>query len=125
MRAIPEARGFTLIEVVIALGILGIVVLAAVKNASDGIAGTAAMRDRILASIVAENRAIEDAIGLTPPVLGLTEGVAEMAGRTWAWTRRTSSTSDPGVYRVDFDVRLSVDAESLASLTILQSAPND
>ncbi len=114
--------GFTLIEVVVALAILGIVVVTIVKNTTDGIVSTGAVRDRVLAGIVAENRMIEETLAEPPPPIGTTEGVEVLANRSWTWSRRLAATPDPGLLRLEIDVRDADAKEVLASLSALRGS---
>lgn len=52
-------RGFTLIEMVVALAILGLVAVAVIRLASENAKTSHHVENRLLAGIVAENLAVE------------------------------------------------------------------
>jgi general secretion pathway protein I len=97
--------GFTLIEVLIAVFVLGFALSAIVASTGQYAANAAVMRDKTLALWVAHNRLTE--IGLEPawPAVGKSDGDEELAGVEWRWDVTVSETPDPRVRRVDITVR--------------------
>jgi general secretion pathway protein I len=101
----PVRRGFTLIEVLIAVFVLGFALSALVASTGQYAANAAVMRDKTLALWVAHNRLTE--IGLEPawPAVGKSDGDEELGGVEWRWDATVSETPDPRVRRVDITVR--------------------
>ncbi|HET7922781.1 MAG TPA: type II secretion system minor pseudopilin GspI [Gammaproteobacteria bacterium] len=97
-------RGFTLIEVLIALAVLAIAMLAVIGTAGTGTRSAAELRDETWAHWVAMNEMTALRVAPTWPALGKQDGDADMAGRKWHWQVNVITTSDPDLLRVDIDV---------------------
>lgn len=97
-------RGFTLLEMLVALAVLSLGALALLNLAGENTRTAGALEARLFAGIVAENRAAEALTAAAPPVLGAERGVDEMGLRRWRWTRQVSRTGDPSMLRVDVRV---------------------
>jgi general secretion pathway protein I len=102
--AAPALRGFTLIEVLIALVVvaLGIGALLSTLTASAG--SVADMRDRSFAEWVALNRISEVRLQRQRPEVGTTDGEAEFGGSRWQWRQEVSDPEMAGMLRVDVSV---------------------
>ena len=103
-------RGFTLLEVLVALAIVATALAALVRAGSDNATTAVYLRDKSLAEWVALNRIAELRLEREWPSPGTREGEARMAERTWNWTVEVSETFDPDVRRADVTVR-AADAE--------------
>lgn len=101
----PRAeRGFTLLEIIIALAI-AVLGIAAVAKATGGAATVAAeTRERTLAVWVAGNRLSELRITRSWPAPGSADAVRTMGGRTWYLTQTVSGTPNEDLRRVDVAV---------------------
>lgn len=100
----PADRGFTLLEVVIALAIAALGI-AAVAKATGGAATVATeTRERMLAVWVGGNRLSELRIIRAWPAAGNYDMVRSMGGRTWYLTQTVSGTPNDDVRRVDIVV---------------------
>jgi general secretion pathway protein I len=102
---VSRGRGFTLIEVLVALAIVAIG-MAAVLGALTSSANTSAyMRDKTFAQWVALNQiALLRLSGQMTPT-GNSDGDTDFAGRKWHWRREVTATQVPGVVRIDVKVR--------------------
>lgn len=111
-------RGFTLIEVLVALAILA-VALAAASRASAMMADSSAeLRERLLASWVAQNRLAELQARRAWPDAGIREGEVEQAGVRMVWREAVSATQNRAFRRVEISVAAAGrDARALARLT--------
>lgn len=114
----PDQRGFTLVEVVVALAIVAIGMLAVFKTIGDTVHNVTHLRDRTFASWVADNRITEIRISGEMPSVDQTAGEVEFAGRRWHWITKVSQTQVPGLRRIDVSVRRDDDPEN-ASLVAL------
>jgi general secretion pathway protein I len=100
-----ESRGFTLLEVLVAVFVLGFALAAIIASTGRYAANAQILRGKTLALWVAHNRLTE--IGLEPawPTIGKSDGDEELAGIEWRWDVTVSETPDPRVRRVDIAVR--------------------
>jgi general secretion pathway protein I len=103
-----RSRGFTLVEVMVALAIVAIAVPSLLFTLDQQIDGTAYLRDRSMAQIVASNRLSELRLALRggqATLQGTLNGQEELAGRDWFWRVSTIATEVPGLSRVEIRVR--------------------
>jgi general secretion pathway protein I len=110
-----NARGFTLIEVLIALAILAIALSAAIRASSVAVDSANETKLRTLATWIAQNRIAELRTGPQPGI-GETTGRATMANVEFAWTQRVSSTPNSAFRKVEVAVLRPGNAQSLVSL---------
>jgi len=106
--ASSRRRGFTLVEVMVALAIVAIAVPSLLFTLDQQIDGTAYLRDRSLAQVVASNRLRELRLALRggrATLQGTLNGRVELAGRDWFWRVRSIATEVPGLSRVEIRVR--------------------
>lgn len=111
-----RSGGFTLLEILVALAILAIALSAILKATAEGVGHAGYLRDRTLASWVAQNRINELLLETAWPARGVSEGRSRLAERDWQWKVRVSDTTDPDLRRLDVSVRLLGQAEPLAEL---------
>lgn len=110
--------GFTLIEVLIALAIFAIGVMAAQRALGVATGGVDDLKARLLAGWVAQNRLTEMRISGKFAGLGTNDGEATMAGRQFYWREETKATPNPLFRRVDVKVFAARDdAHALAQLS--------
>jgi general secretion pathway protein I len=103
---LPTRRGFTLIEVLVALAVAAIglaAVLAIVTNTANAAAG---VRERTFAAWIAANRIAETRLSNSFPSVDRTSGNVEFAGARWVWEQTVTQTEIPGMRRLDVRVRL-------------------
>ncbi|HEX7116755.1 MAG TPA: type II secretion system minor pseudopilin GspI [Steroidobacter sp.] len=111
--------GFTLIEVIVALVVVSLGMLAVIQAVGQTASNTAYLREKTLAHWVAMNRLTEVRLQRTAPPVDKTSDEVEMAGRRWRWTMTVTQTPVETIRRIDIRVR---DAEadedsSLATVT--------
>ncbi|MEJ1340406.1 MAG: type II secretion system minor pseudopilin GspI [Candidatus Sedimenticola sp. (ex Thyasira tokunagai)] len=104
MNRYPIQKGFTLIEVVVALAVLTIAMTALIKAAGSNAANQTYLEERTFASWVAVNHLNAARISDEQRVPGSFQGSETMAGREWRWHLQTSTTSDPQVLRAEIEV---------------------
>jgi general secretion pathway protein I len=107
-----KARGFTLIEVLVALAIV-VIGMSALLGAMTSAADTSIyLRDKMFAEWIALNRVEEVRLQFKKPGKGKSDGEIEYAGRKWRWEQEVLETEVPGILRVDVKVRPAGMAES-------------
>jgi type II secretion system protein I len=105
-----RARGFTLIEVLVALAIVAFG-MAAVLEAMTSSAETALyLQSKTFAEWVALNRIETVRLSGAVPSVGSSNDTIEYAGRNWEWRQKVSAAKIadvliPGMVQIDVDVR--------------------
>lgn len=97
-------RGFTLIEVLVALAIFGVVALTLLTTSRDQTRQAAAIEDRLLAHWIALNTLTDLQAGNEYLEVGSTDTTAVMAGRDWFVTIAVSPTPSSSVRHLDISV---------------------
>jgi len=110
--------GFTLIEVLVALAIVSIALLAALRAAGQGTSNVEALRARLLAGWVAENVLAEQRARGEWPSTGLQRGTQRQGGIEFAWREEIIATPNARFRRVDIRVFAAPgEAQQLSHLT--------
>src|SRR5215468_2789559 len=78
-------RGFTLVEVLVALAILAVALAAGFRSVAQTSASATVLKARTLALWVAENRLAAAQLESPAPAIGEREGTQEQAGATFSW----------------------------------------
>ena len=119
MRPTAEA-GFTLIELLVALAVFSLAALALLNVSGENVRTASFIENRVLAGVVADNRAVEILTAPEPPPIGTGAGQETVGGRAWRWTRRVSPTADPQLLRVDIVVAAPDSSKTLAEVTVFR-----
>ncbi|MFW2373974.1 MAG: type II secretion system minor pseudopilin GspI [Gammaproteobacteria bacterium] len=105
------SRGFTLIEILVALAIIAIALGALIKASGSHTASVAYLKQKSIAHWVAMNEIAELQIKKTWPGKGEKKGSTEMAGHEWFWLRELKETVNDDTQQVSFTVYLDEDHE--------------
>lgn len=117
-------RGFTLLEVLIALAVLGIALGAVIQSIGTNASHAGYLREKTVAHWVAMNRVAEIQSLNQWPAAGTTRGTEEMAGNEWHWRLTVVDSGVEGVRRIEVEVRNNKDSKSsLASVIGLIGKP--
>ncbi len=114
-------RGLTLVETLVAMAILAAVAISAFALLSQGANFAANERDRLAASIVADNLMVEELLRAAAPDLGEQSGEIEFAGRTFEWNTVVSDSGEE-LRRILLNVRLKGSPQTLARVETVKVA---
>lgn len=112
----------TLVETLVALAILAGVVLSAYAMLAQSTRFASTEQERLIAGIVAENRAVELLILPAPPDQGEEEEEIEATGRKWR-ARSVVTDAGEGLLQITVSVSRASDAQVLARVEVLRAAP--
>lgn len=109
-------RGFTLLEVMVALAVIAFAMAAAISAVTANTRNAAGLQQRTYAHWVAMNKMTELQVNKTFPALTTTRGSALLANHEWFWTMKVSEAPDKNVRRVDISVAAGEDDEHAMAL---------
>jgi len=99
-----RCRGFTLLEVLVALIIASLALAAAMASISQMVDAGITLRERTYASWIAENEIARLRLENVTPEVDDTSGEVEFADLEWRWEATVSETGAENLYRVDVEV---------------------
>ena len=123
-----RSRGFTLVEVMVALAVVSVALPALLFALSQQIDGTAYLRDKALANMVANNKLAELRLltaARSDLFSGRDSGSEELAGREWHWWLETEGTEVAGFFRVQIDVAADAESQAQPLLSLVAFMPAD
>jgi general secretion pathway protein I len=117
-------KGFTLLEVLVALAILTIALASTIKVVANQSLNAEYLRDKTFAHWVAMNQIAELHVKREWPPIGKKEGTEEMGLHEWHWQRIIMDTPDVRVRRLQINVfRDRDDVSPITQLTSFLAQP--
>jgi len=99
-----RGRGFTLVEILVALAIVAVALAAGMRALAQGADTASALKARTLALWVAQNRLAAAQLSTPWPALGNANGDAEQAGTRFLWRTSIGTTPNPAFRRIEITV---------------------
>lgn len=99
-----RARGFTLVEVLVALGIVAIALLAGIQATSALARNAERQSDVLLAQLCAENEQVKYRLARQMPGLGIHTVECQQAGQVYLSEVNVQATPNPNFRRIDVRV---------------------
>lgn len=112
-----HSRGFTLLEVMVALLIIAIALTSVAEVMGAMLSNATTLRERTYASWIAQNKIVEIRAAGTIPKLGRTQGDVDYAGGEWAWEAIVSETGVEDLLRIDVTVSSPGSEASIRTVT--------
>lgn len=100
-------QGFTLIEVMIALSVVAIGLMATLKAINEEINSAMITRNKMMALWVLENKISEIRINPLPPEISVNQGKEILMNQTWYWQTNTAATANIKIRKIDISISLS------------------
>jgi len=120
--AADRCAGFTLLEVLVALGVLALTMAAVIRAVGSYTGNQSYLRDRTFAVWVARNVLAEQQLEASWPGVGELKGSADMGQREWRWLARVTQTEEAELRRLDVEVQLA-DVDDTRPLAVLSGFP--
>lgn len=97
-----RTKGFTLIEVLVALAVMAITGVAILKVTQEHIMTLTSVQELSIASWVANNQMTESTLRAQVkwPLKNNHKGEVEMAGKTWFWQQTVAKTPDDNLFQL-------------------------
>ena len=105
MQQLFRHRGFTLLEVLVALAIITIALSAAIKTTSEATNISIYLKEKTFAQWVASNKVVEYRMRRDWPGVGRSNGTATMGDVEWSWVVEVKDTLDLTVRRIEISVK--------------------
>jgi general secretion pathway protein I len=99
-----RCKGFTLVEILVALSIIAIGMTALIKASGDHTGSASYLKQKTLAHYVAMNEIARLQITHEWPPLGEDKKSSPLAGHEWYWTREILETEDEKTHAVRIKV---------------------
>lgn len=96
--------GFSLVEVVVALGILSTAAIGFSELSRGSVEGAKQVEMRYLARSVAEAEMVRTFADRTPLRLGLSDGEMVQMGRSFEWVRTVTETGEGGLLLIRIEI---------------------
>lgn len=128
MRPSTNIRGFTLVEVMVALAIVALALPALMFALQQQVDATGYLRDKSMAHAVAANKLSEVrilALARGDLLKGRESGVVTMADRDWYWWMESEVTEVPLFHRLEIDVALEEGDAETPLYTLVAFLPAD
>ena len=103
-------RGFTLIEVLVALAVVAITLAAGLRVTGELVRSAERQTDQFMAQLCAENELTRLRLQRQLPGIGDTDATCEQGGRAWRVRLTVAPTPNPNFRRVDASVFAATDA---------------
>lgn len=110
-----KQRGFTLLEVMLAMAVFAIAGVALLGVADNNYRHISHIEEQMFANWVASNQLVEVSLDTTWPPKNNRKGKVEMAGRTWYWQQKVIKTANKELRAVNMQVRLNEDDELVSA----------
>jgi general secretion pathway protein I len=117
-RQASVSKGFTLIEVMLAMAIFAIAGISLLSAADSNFKNLSHLENKVLANWVASNQLVDVTLDQQWPPKNNKKGSVEMASRDWFWTQKVIKTGDKNMRAVVIEIRLIEDKKlALTSVT--------
>lgn len=113
-----RAKGFTLLEIMVALTIFSVCAMVLVQQSSRSARQSHYLQTRTLATWLAENQLHTLRSQLEWPKVGKKTQREELGNRQWQVTTETQKTAHPSLRRVDVSVAEHIAGEDTQSFTL-------
>jgi general secretion pathway protein I len=97
-------RGFTLVEMLVALAIVAVALTAGMRALAQSADGASTLKARTLALWIAQDRLAAAELARELPPTGTRQGEATQAGLAFVWRESVAGTPNPVFRKIDVEV---------------------
>jgi len=105
MRNRANTHGFTLVEVLVSLGIVSVALLAGIRATDTLTNNSQRLVDVLLGQLCVENQLIKVRLSKSMPDIGSSTFLCEQGGRNFIGSMDVTSTPNPSFRRVDASIK--------------------
>jgi general secretion pathway protein I len=98
------ARGFTLVEILVALAIVAVALAAGMRALAQSVDGASALKARTLAQWVAQDRLAHAQLAMPSSGAGTNDGDAVQAGMRFLWRETVTATPNAAFRKIEIVV---------------------
>ena len=113
-----HGRGFTLVEVLVALAVLAIALAALMRSLAQSIDTSYVLREHTLAAWVAQDRLVMHQLKLDWPSTDTTDGENEVSGEKWFWREKVIATPEPKMRRIEITIRRQANSQNYQAMLV-------
>ena len=99
-----RSRGFTLVEILVALAIIAVALAAGMRALAQSTDSATALKARTLALWVAQNRLAAAQVAIPWPAVGSYRGNATQASAQFLWRESVTATPNPAFRKIEINV---------------------
>jgi general secretion pathway protein I len=104
MKLSSVQNGFTLIEVMVALSVVAIGLMATIKAINEEINNAVITRNKMLGLWILENKVAEIRLNPVLPANGVNQGKETLINQTWYWQTNAGITANAKIHKVEVSV---------------------
>lgn len=120
MKQAGQDAGFSLIEVVVSLGILATAAISLSSLSTDSVRGAVQLEERYLARTVADTLMVDTFVDRTPLRIGVETGETTQMNQTFVWTRTVIRAPQDGLLLVEISISGQNDEAIIARTSALK-----
>jgi len=117
-------RGFTLLEVMLAMAVFAVAGIALLGVSDNNYRHISHLEEKMFATWVASNQLVAVSLRQTWPLKNNRKGEVVMAGRKWYWQQKVMKTANKEMQAVVMEVRLIEDTELAVTSLMTYIAQN-
>lgn len=117
-----QENGFSLVEVMVALGVLSTAAISFSALSQNSVSGVGQLETRFLARTIADAQLVDTFTDVRPLEIGIVSGERQQMGRQFEWVRTISPSTQEGLFVINVQVSETGDGAIIVDISTLRSA---